>query len=136
MEQNPLAEFIRTNYSQDGIEVEGEGAGRIRVRMPPEFHDVTSFCGDLQHNFDAHIDLCIDDNANSCVVFDVYIVQQEAPTYCANPKSPQPQPPVGTAAIQRPPPSVLTVFAFACVPVALGVCVHLVHGASKRIGWV
>ena len=43
----PLHECLRQTYSSDGIEVEGVGDGRLQMRMPPAFHDVSHMCNDL-----------------------------------------------------------------------------------------
>ena len=68
-----IAAFVRNEYTSDGVEVEGEGANRIRLRMPPTFHNVTGLCRDLVEYFGAHIDLVIDHNdSTKCVVFEVY----------------------------------------------------------------
>jgi len=68
-----IAAFVRDEYTPDGVEVEGEGANRIRLRMPPTFHNVTDLCRELVECFGAHIDLVIDHNdSTKCVVFEVY----------------------------------------------------------------
>ena len=71
-----IADYVREHYTDQGVEVEGTGSGRMRLRMPPEFHNVTEMSRDLIFNFDAVIDLVIDQqgsqNQKSCVVFEVY----------------------------------------------------------------
>jgi hypothetical protein len=68
-----IAAFVRDEYTPDGVEVEGEGANRMRLRMPPTFHNVTDLCRELVECFGAHIDLVIDHNdSTKCVVFEVY----------------------------------------------------------------
>ena len=67
-----VADYVREVYSHDGLEVESTGDDRIRVRMPPTFHNVTEFCRRLHVEFDgACVDLVVDDN-NTSIVFEVY----------------------------------------------------------------
>jgi len=80
--EKDIADFIREHYSAAGTEVEGVGRRRVRVRMPPEFQDVTDFCGLLQETFGAHVDLVVDDNPNKCVVFEVYAPHKRAAVQC------------------------------------------------------
>jgi len=75
-----IAAFVRNEYTPDGVEVEGEGANRIRLRMPPTFHNVTDLCRELVECFGAHIDLVIDHNdSTKCVVFEVYASPSSTP---------------------------------------------------------
>jgi hypothetical protein len=60
MGSRDIAEYVRTYYTDQGVEVEGTGSGRMRLRMPPEFHNVTEMCRDLVQNYDAVVDLVID----------------------------------------------------------------------------
>jgi hypothetical protein len=72
MTEKEIAQFVRDHYSAAGVEVEGVGQRRVRIRMPPEFEDVTDFCGLLQETYGAHVDLVVDDHDKKCVVFEVY----------------------------------------------------------------
>jgi hypothetical protein len=74
MGSRDIAEYVRTYYTDQGVEVEGTGSGRMRLRMPPEFHNVTEMCRDLVQNYDAVVDLVIDEQGGqkSCVIFEVY----------------------------------------------------------------
>ena len=58
--------------------MEGIGDNRVRLRMPPDFMNVTALCRDLYEVFGAHVDLVIDDNANSCVVFEAILPRSRA----------------------------------------------------------
>lgn len=67
-----VAAYVREVYSHDGAEVESIGDDRIRVRMPPCFHNVTEFCQRLFVEFNgACVDLVVDDN-NTAVIFEVF----------------------------------------------------------------
>ena len=95
--EEEIADFIRENYSTPlggvaargtGLEVMCTGAGRIRVRMPPNFEDVSEFCRNIWEYFQAKVDLVIDDNSRSCVVFEVYCRPQWAVSEDMEPPSP------------------------------------------------
>ncbi len=72
-----MAAYVRDAYSDAGVEIEGTGAGRIRLRMPPEFHDITRLAQELCVRFGGRMDLVIDDAASKCVILEVYETQTE-----------------------------------------------------------
>ena len=72
-----MAAYVRDTYSDEGVEIEGTGAGRIRLRMPPEFHDVTRLAQELCVRFGGRMDLVIDDAASNCVILEVYESQAD-----------------------------------------------------------
>jgi len=80
-----IASTIRDHYSAAGVEVEGLGDRRVRVRMPPEFADVTNFCGHMQEEYGAHVDLVVDDNDQKCVVFEVCVPKMSLHTNSSPP---------------------------------------------------
>jgi len=96
-----LAQFVRETYSRDGVEVEGIGANRTRLRMPPDFHDVTGLCRELLTVFGACVDLSIDDSEGKCVVFEVF--QPIDSTNTREMKTPTP-PPVLQSKVAAPQP--------------------------------
>lgn len=97
-----LAQFVRDTYSRDGVEVEGIGANRTRLRMPPDFHDVTGLCRELLTVFGACVDLSIDDSEGKCVVFEVF--QPIDSTNSRDFHTPTPSPdPLTEEAAPRPP---------------------------------
>ena len=131
--EEEIADFIRDNYSTPiggvaergtGLEVMCTGAGRLRVRMPPNFEDVSEFCRNLWEYFQAKVDLVIDDNSRSCVVFEVYCRPQWADIDAsppdtapvAEPIRSAPQPPPAAA---PPPSSTFSSLVAALVPVAV-----------------
>ena len=92
-----IADFVRENYTGQGIEVEGEGAGRVLLRMPPVVQNVTLLCQDLMEIFGASCDLVIDGNETTrCVVLEVYSprgAEDGPPTPKPHAGPPQPPPP-------------------------------------------
>ncbi len=98
-----IAAFVRDEYTPDGVEVEGEGANRVRLRMPPSFHNVTRLCRDLVELFGANVDLVIDQNdAARCVVFEVFTggegAAAAAPVTDTQDECPVPEPPAAPLA--------------------------------------
>jgi hypothetical protein len=51
-----IADFIRTEYSQDGVEIGAQGARSITVKLPEELA-LTELCADLWNEFNAPVEL-------------------------------------------------------------------------------
>ena len=72
-EEPPVAQFIRDHFSRDGLEIDGVGEDSVRVRMPPNFTNMTDFCARLLEEHGAFVDYCIEENAaNTSVILEVY----------------------------------------------------------------
>lgn len=101
-----IADFVRDTYTAAGVEVEGEGAGRVLLRMPPTFHNVTGLCRDLVEIFGASCDMVIDATGDGvrCVVMEVY--SPPAPVLPA--QDPPDQPTHASATPLEPGPRTLT----------------------------
>lgn len=51
-----IADFIRTGYSEHGIEIAAEGERSLTVKLPADVH-LTPLIADLWNEFDAPVDL-------------------------------------------------------------------------------
>lgn len=51
-----IADFIRTGYSEHGIEIAAEGERSLTVKLPADVH-LTPLVADLWNEFDAPVDL-------------------------------------------------------------------------------
>ena len=52
-----VADFIRRNYSCDGLEVTRQGKDHVVVAAPPELADLTELLKELESEFDVVADL-------------------------------------------------------------------------------
>ncbi len=52
-----MAEYVKGNYTMQGIEVATTGIGSMRLKMPYEMHDLHDFVDDLVSQFGAAVDL-------------------------------------------------------------------------------
>jgi len=69
----PVAQYIRDHFSQDGLEVDGVGEDTVRVRMPPNFHNLTDLCAQLLDEHNAFVDFSIEESAGvTSVILEVY----------------------------------------------------------------
>ena len=52
-----MAEYVKSNYTMQGVEVATTGIGSMRLKMPYEMHDLHDFVDDLTSQFGASVDL-------------------------------------------------------------------------------
>ena len=72
-QEPPVAQFIRNHFSRDGLEIDGVGEDSVRVRMPPNFTNLTDFCARLQEEHGAFVDYCVEENTSvTSVILEVY----------------------------------------------------------------
>jgi len=54
---NEIVSWIQSHYAADGVEVRATGPKAITLVLPQEMHDLGNFCGELEMQFNARIDI-------------------------------------------------------------------------------
>ena len=55
--KSPVADFVRGEYSADGVQVESVGDKCIVCSLPVQFEDIGGFTADLEERFGATVDV-------------------------------------------------------------------------------
>lgn len=64
-----MAEYVKDNYTMQGVEVSTTGIGSMRLKMPYEMHDFHDFIDDLAGQFGAAVDLEQQSDGTDLIVY-------------------------------------------------------------------
>ena len=81
---NEIVSYIQANYAADGVEVRAVGPKAVTLVLPPEMHDLGNFCGELEMQFNARIDIVAQSTAGLGPTATVWVAQNDdEPVYDA-----------------------------------------------------